>query len=648
MRSHLFRMLLRQYIEHKDPSNLRVHLWSNALMWIGLTTLLSHVPVPVAVPMLGANVGAWWVTLSVIYWMTFDPGVSLLVLSFSVVFASLPFFPWGPEADWNAGVVAPLIILNLGGLAAFLSHIYYHEHAEYLKTGNPLRDALETTHAVMWGPFHFWLFGLLKAGYRSALRAEFEAAERRRILRSEGTAWANWGRNIQCHPEVMCVPLTIDDLCNVVRDASREGRKIRMVSSGFNWSGLAATDDTLVFCERLNHVEVDAGQQTVWAECGTTNRQLNRTLAAAGLQMPWNVVLENVRVAGIVAVGTHGSGKDTGTMGDLVEAFDVIDADGNRRILSEATVGVEAMNAARLGLGLFGVIARVKLRAERTCHILEVDRRMSIDEALAVLPDAVRNCDSVELSWFPFTDWVWLRTLERTDLPVTFNSHGLLFLAKNFFDMIMLGGVLSSASKRFPKLIPPIMRRLSALVTFRERVLTMPDALHYRQWLELHRCACIEAGFKTDPSLEKVGHAFRASMKLVGEWAARGLYPLDLFINVRFVGPSRAMLSPAYGPGLTCFIEALSTRRTAEWKTFTTEMYSLWFSSDPSALPHWAKEFEHVPGIEFIVRERLGDRLTKFRAALNDTGIDRHGTFVSERIDRILEINKVDSHVRFA
>ena len=136
-------------------------------------------------------------------------------------------------------------------------------------------------------------------------------------------------------------------------------------------------------------------------------------------------------------------------------------------------------------------------------------------------------------------------------------------------------------------------------------------------------------------------------MQMVDEWAARGRYPLDLFINLRFVGPSRALLSPAYGPGLTCFIEALSTRRSADWKAFTSEMYSLWFSSDPSALPHWAKEFEHVPGIEFVVREHLGVRLTKFRDALEDTGIDRHGTFVSERIERIFGINKVDTHVRF-
>src|SRR5437016_4490235 len=131
MRSHLFRMLLRQYIEHKDPANLHVHLWSNAFMWMGLATLLSQVPAPVAVPILGANLGAWWTAGSVIYWMSFDVGISLLVLVFSIAFTSLPFVPWGPGKSWIAGVLVPLITMNAGGLAAFFSHVYYHEHADY-------------------------------------------------------------------------------------------------------------------------------------------------------------------------------------------------------------------------------------------------------------------------------------------------------------------------------------------------------------------------------------------------------------------------------------------------------------------------------------------------------------------------------------
>jgi FAD/FMN-containing dehydrogenase len=68
-----------------------------------------------------------------------------------------------------------------------------------------------------------------------------------------------------------------------------------------------------------------------------TNRQLNRELKRFELCMPWNVVLENVRVAGIASTGTHGTGRNTATVGDLVEAFEVVDSTGQLRVLSEQT-----------------------------------------------------------------------------------------------------------------------------------------------------------------------------------------------------------------------------------------------------------------------------------------------------------------------
>jgi hypothetical protein len=58
---HHLRFVLRQYIEHKNRSNLRLHIWTNGIGWLGLTTVLSQVPLPFAVPalgVLGANLGA--------------------------------------------------------------------------------------------------------------------------------------------------------------------------------------------------------------------------------------------------------------------------------------------------------------------------------------------------------------------------------------------------------------------------------------------------------------------------------------------------------------------------------------------------------------------------------------------------------------
>lgn len=636
MRAHLLRLFLRQYIEHKNPANLRLHVVANGVFWTALVTVLSQVPLPWAIPGLGANLGAFWVIGSVLYWLSLDLFVPLLVLAWSAAWAALPFVPWGPGHGWLAGVALPLGVLTAAGLAAYFAHLYHHEHAPYLATDDARADAPETTHAVFWGPLYFWLCALLARGYRPALRAELDAAERRRILRRTRVAWSNWGGTARCRAQVVSVPLTLDDLAEVVREAAREGRSVRVVGSGFTWAGWVPTDDTLVFCERLDRIEVgrsDPERPAVWAECGATNRQLNAALAAEGLQLPYNVVLETVRVAGIVSVGTHGSGKDTATMGDLVLALDVVDAAGARRILSEETIGAEAMAAARLGFGIFGVIARVRLRVEPACQVLQVDRKVPFEAALAEVADLARTKDSVELFWFPFTDWIWVRTFERTARPRTRRSHGLAFGAQNFAQML-LGLCLAAVARRAPRLVPGLMRRASWMLSFEERVLPLAEAVHFRRWIEVMKCSCVEVGFKADADRENVREAFRAAARLVDAWAARGRHPCDLAVNLRFTGPSGALLSPCYGPGLTCFVEALCMGRTPDWEAFSAELCAAWMA-DPTALPHWAKEFEHVPGLPEIARARLGERRERFRAAWRATGVDPGGVFVNGLVRRM-------------
>jgi hypothetical protein len=640
MRGHLLKLLLRQYIEHKNPANLRLHVVSNGIFWLAFATLLSQVPLPwtlpFRVPVLGANLGAVWAVGSALYWLAVDLLVPAVVLGATAAWAALPFAPWGPGHGWLAGVVLPVVVATSAGLAALYAHIYHHEHAPYLETDDRLGDALETTHAVFWGAMHFWLCALLARGYRPSLRGELDAAERGRILRQSRVSWSNWGGTARCRPQVVSVPLTVDDLGDVVREAARDGRRVRVLGSGFTWAGWVPTDDTLVFCERLDRIEIDRSDPehpAIWAECGATNRQINAALASEGLQLPWNVVLETVRVAGIVSVGTHGSGKDTATMGDLVLALDVVDATGARRILSEETIGAEAMAAARMGFGIFGVIARVRLRVEAACHVLQIDRKLPIDAALSEMADLVRTKDSVELFWFPFNDWMWVRTFERTLRPRTAHAHGVAFLVVNFLQMLLLS-LVSATSRRAPRVVPWMMRKSTWLLSFRERVLPLAEAVHFRRWIEVTKCSCVEIGFKVDDDFANAREAFEAATRLVREWAARGRYPLDLTVNVRFTGPSRALLSPCYGPGITCFIEALCMGRNADWEPFTTELCRAWMS-DPTALPHWAKEFEHVPGLSETARERLGDRRTRFCAAWRATGVDPAGVFVNPLVQRV-------------
>ena len=640
MNRHHLRFVLPQYIEHKVAANLRLHLWTSAVAWLALTTILSQLRLPLgfAIPVLGANLGTAFLLLSVLYWLPVDALVALGVAALTTAWAALPFSPWGPGHGSLTGVALPLAAFVAMGLTARYAHVFHHEHADFMKGGPAGSAALDTAHALVWGPFHFGLLGALHAGWRPGLKADLDRRERDALRHRQAVPWMNWAKLAGCRATLVSAPRDASELAAAVRDARALGLRIRVVASGFSWSSVVPSDDALIFCERLDGIEVDITdptRPTVWAEAGVTNRQLNRALEGFGLCMPWNVVLENVRIAGIVSTGTHGTGKATSTIGDLVEALDVIDAEGRLRTLSEETVGAEVMNAARLGLGLFGVIARVKLRVAPMRRVRQTDQRLPVREVLARLTEMIAAHQSVELYWFPFNTDAWVRTIDPTDAPRTAQGHGFWFKAQNFVQNLWAVLFFKLVMRYARGLTPALLRVAFRMLPFQTRVLNLPESHHYRHWIELMPAGCLEVGFKADADSANIRRAWEVTERLVDEYARRGLYPLNISLNVRFIGSSETLLTPAYGAGTTCYIEIMWMGRPEGWEEFSSELCREWLKV-PGALPHWSKEFEHVRDVVPIMRANLGDRRARFLAALAQSGIDPDRTFFNAVLRRVL------------
>lgn len=636
---HNLRFVLRSYIEHRNPENLKLHVWSHGIGWIALTTALSQMPLPLPfdVPLFGANAGTAFILLSALYWIRVDVLVTLAVLALSAAWSLSPL--WGPGNGWLGGVALPLAVLAVTEITAKYAHVYHHEHSNFLKGGHPLAEGLQRAHAMLWGPFHLWLVALLRRGYRPALKTELDRQERRLLRTRLDVPWNNWAKLTPFSVRYVCVPESIEDLRDAVLGARERGQRVRVVASGFTWSSLVPSDETLIFCERLDRISVDASDPqhpTVWVEAGVTNRQLNRELARHGLCMPWNVVLENVRLAGIASTGTHGTGRGTSTVGDLVEALEIFDANGKFRVLSEETVGPEIMSAARLGLGLFGVIARIKLRVVPLYRVRQTDTRLPVKDMLERLPELVKNHDSVELYWFPFNREMWMRTIDRTEEPRTFHGHGLGFKTQNFLQNAWLAFSAPLVDRYAPSLTKTLLRIGLRVLPYRARVLDLPDSHHYHHWIEMMPATgCMEVGFKADPDLANVLRAWETTERLVEKYEKRGLYPLNLTLNVRFIGSSSTLLTPAYGEGMTCYAEIMWMGRPQGWKEFTSELCREWLK-EPGALPHWSKEFEHVEDVVSIMRANLGDRRQRFLDALAKSGVDPKRAFFNRLTSRVL------------
>ena len=113
------------------------------------------------------------------------------------------------------------------------------------------------------------------------------------------------------HPGAVAAPADESELTALVSRAAAAGRTIRPVGSSHSSTELIATDDILVTFDRFQEIvstDRDRAQATV--KPGTTLEELGRDLAQTGLDFSNLGDVATQTVAGVIATGTHGSGRD--------------------------------------------------------------------------------------------------------------------------------------------------------------------------------------------------------------------------------------------------------------------------------------------------------------------------------------------------
>lgn len=194
----------------------------------------------------------------------------------------------------------------------------------------------------------------------------------------------NFGRNVAFTP---CDFFTPASETEVVETLDRcRGRKIRVVGRLHSWSELPVAEDVLIDLQRLNEVRIERRGERVWVTVGA-GCQIKRLLAELERQeagtMPSLGLITEQSIAGAMATGTHGSGRNS-----LSHYADEIRIAGYDPATGQATIRVvnngDELRAARCSLGALGVVvsigfwARPAYRVEE--HFAQYDR---LDDILA-------------------------------------------------------------------------------------------------------------------------------------------------------------------------------------------------------------------------------------------------------------------------
>ncbi|MFI7502533.1 D-arabinono-1,4-lactone oxidase [Streptomyces sp. NPDC049687] len=215
--------------------------------------------------------------------------------------------------------------------------------------------------------------------------------------------WRNWGGNVSARPAREVTPASVDELAAAVRRAAEDGLKVKAVGTGHSFTAIAATDGVLIRPQLLTGIrEIDRDDMTVTVEAGTPLKRLNLALAREGLSLTNMGDIMEQTVSGATSTGTHGTGRESGSIAAQIKGLELVTADGSVLSCSEKE-NPEVFAAARIGLGALGIVTAITFAVEPIFLLTAREEPMSLDKVLADFDELWAENEHFEFYWFPHT-----------------------------------------------------------------------------------------------------------------------------------------------------------------------------------------------------------------------------------------------------
>ncbi|MFG2881846.1 D-arabinono-1,4-lactone oxidase [Streptomyces sp. NPDC048297] len=429
------------------------------------------------------------------------------------------------------------------------------------------------------------------------------------------SVWRNWAGNEEARPRRVVRPGSPDEVAAAVKDAVRDGLRVKPVGSGHSFSGAAVAPDVQLRLDRLDGVSsIDADTGLVTVGAGMELWKLNPLLAARGLALENMGDIDRQTVSGAISTGTHGSGARFGGIATQVRALELVLADGSVATCSPIE-RPELFAAARVGLGALGVITRVTLQCVPLFALHARDTAMPVAETLERAQEFADTDDHFEFFWFPHSTTTLTRRFTR--LPGDAPLRPIGAFARRLDETVSGLGFegLNRIGTRFPGLVPPIARFAARAMSSRE----WTDH-SYKVFASVRDVRFHEGEFAIPR--EHAADALRELKRWIDDHDERVSFPLE----VRFAAADDIWLSTAQGRA-TCYIAFHQYHRMPYQRYFRACQDIL---GGYGGRPHWGKMHDLDAG---RLRPRY-DRFDDF-VALRDAH-DPTGVFANPYLDRVL------------
>ena len=432
--------------------------------------------------------------------------------------------------------------------------------------------------------------------------------------------WTNWAGNQSAAPLRIHQPRTEDELVAVVRRAAEQRERVKAVGSGHSFTSIALTDGHLLDLTQYNRViestidhdpaRPEPPRHLVTVQSGIRLKELNPQLWDLGYSMTNLGDVAYQSIAGALSTGTHGTGKDVGSIATQVRALRVITGDGEV-IECSSEHEPELFQAARVGVGAAGLISQVTLEVEEAFNLRAQEILLPTEELFAQMDSYLADNEHFEFFWFPGSDNALTKRNNRTVDEGTPLSRWREFVT----DEIVGHRYMAQASRLLR--VPGVRMKLRSL-------------------LEGARGEYVERSYKIFTSERKIRfyemeyfipseHA-REAFERVCALIDRSGFGVVMPIEMRWVAPDEIPLSEAYGRPTTSI--AVHMLKYQEFQPYFEAVETI--MNDYDGRPHWGK-------LHFQTHRSLAPLYPQWDAYQSARArLDGHGTFANEYTERVL------------
>lgn len=429
---------------------------------------------------------------------------------------------------------------------------------------------------------------------------------------------SNWGKTFTYQPANFYNPSSLKDISSTILQCRAKEKQIRAIGSRYSYTPLICSKSAALSLDNFTGIEeINYEELSVVVRGGTKLADLEKALFAKNLSLYNLGDINEQTIAGLIATGSHGTGKNFGIASTQIMWIQMINAAGEI-VECSAQDKPELFKAAQVSLGLLGIITKVKLKVLPRYYV-DLERNVvDFDLALGNLLSSFENNRNYEFFWFPYTNYVFEK---RINIASSEPAHTSNF-KKAFNDYVLENAALwliceisRMAPHLYRKHANSLLKKLNS--NLHEQVAS--TQCYATKRLVNHRE--IEYSIPIQYAVE----AIKEIKELLDHHETHVSFPIE----VRCVASDDIYLSPNYNCN-TVWIAVHS---------YTKDQYKAVFQAVEKVFlkyngrPHWGK----MHTLSAIEISKLYPHLDTFKSIRKEN--DPSGLFLSPYINQLLGIN---------